>query len=97
MKRWIDLMAQLVAGPIVRYNDVFFDWSRNYMLMVDDYVYGGLEFQGDPYLALLEGSQWGDICKKDIFIYLFIFTGGIGNSRFSYSRDMGSIPRRLPL
>jgi hypothetical protein len=66
MKRWVDLMARHAAGPIVRYNDVFFDWLRTQMLMVDDYAYVGLDFRGDPDLALPEGSQWGDIGKKDI-------------------------------
>jgi hypothetical protein len=36
------------------------------MLMVDDYAYVGLDFQGDPYLVLPEGSQWGNIGKKYI-------------------------------
>jgi hypothetical protein len=44
MKRWVDLMARHAADPIVRYNDVFFDWLRDQMLMVDDYAYVGLDF-----------------------------------------------------
>jgi hypothetical protein len=28
MKRWGNLMAWHVTGPIVKYNDVFFDWLR---------------------------------------------------------------------
>jgi len=39
------------------------------MLMVDDYAYDELDFRGDPDIVLLEGSQWGDIGKKDIFFY----------------------------
>jgi hypothetical protein len=74
MKRWVDLMARHAAGPIVRYNDVFFDWLRTQMLMVDDYAYVGLDFHGDPDLALPEGSQWGDIGKKEIlFISCFCY------------------------
>jgi hypothetical protein len=36
------------------------------MLMVDDYAYVRIDFRGDLDLALLEGSQWGDIGKKEI-------------------------------
>jgi hypothetical protein len=74
MKRWVDLMARHVVGPIVKYNDVFFDWLRAQMLMVDDYAYVALDFRGDPDLALPKGSQWGDIGKKEIlFILCFCY------------------------
>jgi hypothetical protein len=42
MKRWCDLMAWHVAGPIIKYNDAFFDWLRPQILMIDDYAYVGL-------------------------------------------------------
>jgi hypothetical protein len=32
--------------------------------MVEDYAYAGLDFCGDPELALPEDAQWGDIGKK---------------------------------
>jgi hypothetical protein len=44
MLRWCRLMARHVAGPIVKYDDIFFDWLQNQMLMVDDYAYAGLDF-----------------------------------------------------
>jgi hypothetical protein len=62
-------MARHVTGPIVKYNDVFFDWLRPQMLMVDDYAYVGLDFRGDPDLVLPEGSQWGNLGKKYILFY----------------------------
>jgi hypothetical protein len=44
------------------------------MLMVDNYAYAELDFRGDPDLALLEGSQWGDIGKKEnLFISWFCY------------------------
>jgi hypothetical protein len=55
-----------VIVPIVRYNDIFFYWLRPQVLMVDDYAYPILEFQGDSDLVLPEGSQWGNIGKKHI-------------------------------
>jgi hypothetical protein len=57
-------MARHVAGPIVKYDNVFFDWLQNQMLMVDDYAYVGLDLRGDPYLSLPEDAQWGDLGKK---------------------------------
>jgi hypothetical protein len=59
-------MARHVIDPIVKYNDVLFDWLRTHMLMVDDYAYANVDFRGDPNLVLSEGSQWEDIGKKYI-------------------------------
>jgi hypothetical protein len=66
MKRWVDHMDRHGGCHIVRYTDVFFEWMRTQMIMVDDYSYAGLYFHGDPDLALPKGSQWGDIGKKEI-------------------------------
>jgi hypothetical protein len=67
MLRWCQLMARHVAGPIIKYDDTFFDWLRPQMLMVDDYAYVGLDFRRDPYLVLPEGAQWGELGKKYTF------------------------------
>jgi hypothetical protein len=72
MKRWCDLMAQHIAGPIIKYNNAFFDWLRPQILMIYDYVYAGLDFQGDPDLVLLEGFQWRDLGKKNV-LFLWCF------------------------
>ena len=55
---------------VVNYDDIFFWWLRNQLIMVEDYAYIRIDFHGDPDLALPEGSQWGDIGKKEIFIYM---------------------------
>jgi hypothetical protein len=74
MLRWCRLMGRHVAEPIIKYDDVFFDWLQNQMLMVDDYAYAGLDFQGDLDLALPEDAQWGDLGKKYTnFIFLNVF------------------------
>jgi hypothetical protein len=65
MLSWCRLMARHVAGPIIKYDDTFFDWLQPQMLMVDDYAYAGLDFRGDMDLALPEDAQWGDLGKKD--------------------------------
>ena len=80
MLRWCRLMAQHVAGLIVKYDDIFFDWFQTQMLMIDDYTYAGLDFQGAPDLALPEDTQWGDLGKKytyclllNVFEFFIIF------------------------
>jgi hypothetical protein len=45
--------------------------------MIDDYAYTGLDFRGDPDLALLEGFHWGDVGKKDILFFI-VFYGFLG-------------------
>jgi hypothetical protein len=73
IKRWVDLMAQHAFGPIVKYKDVFFNYLRTQILMVDDYAYVGLDLRGDSDLALPKGSLFGDIGKKEIlFISCFL-------------------------
>ena len=44
MMRWCNLITRHVAGPMIKYNDSFFDWLRPQMLMIDDYAYVGLVF-----------------------------------------------------
>ena len=74
-------MARHVVGPIVKYNDEFFDWLRPQILMIDDYAYVNLEFWGDPDLVLPEGFQWGNLGKKDILLFIF-FCGFLGYKIF---------------
>ena len=57
-------MTRHVAGPIVKYDDHFFDWLQGQVMMVEDYAYVGLYFRGDPDLILPEDTQWGNIGKK---------------------------------
>jgi hypothetical protein len=63
-----------IAGPIIKYDDTFFDWLQPQMLMVDDYAYVGLDLRGDTDLALPEDAQWGDLGKKYThFLFLNVF------------------------
>jgi hypothetical protein len=41
------------------------------MLMVYDYAYAGLDFRGDPDLALQDDTQWGDLGKKYTHFFSF--------------------------
>ena len=61
-------MARHGGVSIVKYDKAFFQWLRDQLIMVEDYAYTKTNFHRDPDLALLEGSQWGDIGKKEIFI-----------------------------
>ena len=54
----------LSSGPIVGYDDHFFDWLQGQVLMIEDYAYAGLDFRCDPELVFSEDAQWGDIGKK---------------------------------
>jgi hypothetical protein len=56
MKRSCDLMTWHVADRIVKYDDAFFNWLGPQILMIDDYSYVSIDFQGDPDLVLPEGS-----------------------------------------
>jgi hypothetical protein len=70
MKRWVYLMALHGGVPIFKCDNVFFQWLRNQLIMVEDYAYVRKNFRGDPDLSLPEGSQWGDIGKKKFFVYI---------------------------
>ena len=52
------------GGPKVSYRSGFFHWSRNQLLMVEDYAYEGSYFHDDSELALLEGEVWDYQGKK---------------------------------
>jgi hypothetical protein len=67
MLRWCQLMTWHIAGLIIKYDYTFFDWLRPQMLMVNDYAYVRLDFQGDPDLVFPEGAQWGELGKKYTF------------------------------
>jgi hypothetical protein len=47
------------------------------MMMINDYAYASLNFQGDLDLVLLEGAQWGDLGKKYTFCFLNVFVNFI--------------------
>ena len=43
------------------------------LVQVTDYAYGGVDFRGDPNLALLDVAQWGAIGKNVLTMFFFIF------------------------
>jgi hypothetical protein len=47
MKRWVDIMSHHGGGPIISYGPIFFKWMRKQLIMIEDYAYAGMDFQGD--------------------------------------------------
>jgi hypothetical protein len=70
MKGWVYLMARHGGVPIAKYDDVFLQWLRNQLLMEEDYAHVEVDFCGHLDLSLLDGSEWGDIGKKEFFVYI---------------------------
>jgi hypothetical protein len=52
MKRWVGLMTHHGGYPIVSYDENFFKWMKKQLIMVEDYAYEGMDFQGGPNLIL---------------------------------------------
>jgi hypothetical protein len=71
MKRWVEMIARHGGGPIVSYDRSFFKWLKTQLIMIEDYAYAGVNFQGDPDLVLPEGHQWGDAGKNKEKIFFF--------------------------
>jgi hypothetical protein len=59
MLRSCRLMDRHVAGPIVKYDDIFFDWLQTQMLTVDDYAYAGVGFLRRSGLSTTRGYSVG--------------------------------------
>jgi hypothetical protein len=51
MKRWVDLMARHAGVRIITYDQDFFQWLRDHLVMVKDYAYVETDFYGDLDLA----------------------------------------------
>ena len=68
--RWVEVMARHGGGgPIITYGLPFFRWLCNQLLMIEGYAYVGTDFWGHPNLALPEGEKWGDLGKREFFVF----------------------------
>jgi len=47
MKMWVDIMMCHGGDHIVSYDENFFKWVKKQLIMVDDYAYVGMDFQGN--------------------------------------------------
>ena len=66
MGRWADLMKCLGGRevPQTAFDDDFLTSWDQQIIAVDDYPYAGLDFRGDPDLALPPNAAWGEIYKN---------------------------------
>ena len=62
MLRWVELMAHHGGrGSKFKYGAAFFRWLDDQLLMIEDYMYAGTDFRGDPYLALSVDQKWEEL------------------------------------
>ena len=51
------------------YNDDFYIWWERQLLALENFLYVGMDFRGDPDLVLPLGGAWGELGN----FYFFIF------------------------
>ena len=79
-RHWVDAMRRLGGGRVANpYPADFFPWWRWQIVSIDDYPYGGIDFQGDLDMPLPPGLAYGDIGNESRpslflnFLSYFIF------------------------
>ena len=58
MLKWSGFLVWLGGGQQPHFSEDFFSCLDQDLLMVDDYVYVGINFRNDPDLVLPEGEDW---------------------------------------
>ena len=75
MFHWVEFMSHHGGGGSkVKYENAFFCWLDEQLLMMEDYTYVGTVFMGDPDLDLPAAVQWGNIGKwntKTLIVFIF--------------------------
>jgi len=56
MQRWVDLMARHAGQSQISFSDAFFEWFHCQEMVFAEYPYIGMDFRGDPDLALPAGE-----------------------------------------
>jgi hypothetical protein len=65
MSRWTEVMRRLGGGKFpMPYNDEFFHWWCRQVIAIDDYPYGGIDYQGHHDMPLPLGYSFGEISEK---------------------------------
>lgn len=61
---------------VVRFTLEYFHWLENQVFSIQDFPYAGVDFRGDPDMALPLGEKWDDtgnlIFRKFLIIYIFV-------------------------
>ena len=79
--RWVRILAHTgESRGKFKFGDPFFRWLDDQILMIEDYMYTGIDLRGDLDIPLPPGAQWGDIGKKKnpkmvtcVFVFLMFF------------------------
>ena len=77
--RWVALIPRTGEGTICHcFNEGFFEWLEDQIIMIEYYAYGGMNYTGDPELVLPPDTQWGldgkkecDQCSLEVFFSIF--------------------------
>ena len=56
MQRWVELMGWHAGQSTFLFSTALFPWFRQQIVAIDEYAYAGVNFGGDPDLALPEGA-----------------------------------------
>lgn len=59
MQRWVDHMSRHAGQSHISFSDTFFGWFDRQEMFFSEYPYVGMDFRGDPDLALSADEQWG--------------------------------------
>jgi len=62
LMRWVVVMAHhpKEGAEVVRFTLEYFHWLKNQVFTIQDFPYAGVDFRGDPDMALPPGEQWDD-------------------------------------
>ena len=62
LMRWVAVMARHPdeGTEVIRFKHEFFQWLEHQVFSIQDFPYTGIDFRGDPYMALPPGEQWDD-------------------------------------
>jgi len=77
MERWMSLSPRLGNEPSTfRFTTDFFAWLRRYLVVIEDFLYVGVEFRGSIDLVIPKGAKWdasGTKYHKLVTIYIYIY------------------------
>jgi len=62
LMRWVTVKARHPdeGTEVVRFTSEYFHWLENQVFAIQDFPYVGVDFCGDPDMALPPGEQWDD-------------------------------------
>jgi hypothetical protein len=73
MSQWNEVMQQLGGGSMpTPYDNEFFHWWQWQIIVINDYPYEGIDYQGDCDMSFPPGSAFGEI-DENWFLYISFF------------------------